>query len=89
VKGWIVNVSRDDATHEVERAHEPTIVLDTGEPVFEVWFWHHVTQRWFVMTKGPHDPRAVAQGVVYFHPNDVPHALRARVDLLRKLPTAA
>jgi len=75
-----VNVSRDDGTHEVERDHAPCLVLDNGDFVFEVWFWHSTLRCYFCLTRGPHAARAIAQGVIYFHPDDVPHALRARVE---------
>lgn len=83
-RGWIVNLSRDDCTREVEREHEPVCDTDDG-PVFEVWFWHERTRRWFVLSRGPQDARALARGVVYIHPDDVPDALRARFDVVTKL----
>lgn len=82
-RGWIVNVSRDDGTREVERDHEPVLRLDDGSPVFEVWFWHAFLRCYFCMTRGPHDPRSVARGVIYFDPSDVPRALRDRFDAFK------
>lgn len=84
-RGWIINVSRADADHEVERNHEPAIVLDDGTLVFEVWFWHQDLRRYFCMTKGPADARMIAQGVVYFHPDEVPDALRTRIEAMSRL----
>lgn len=84
-RGWIVNLSRDDGTREVEREHEPVCTTDDGEPVFEVWFWHAQARRYFVLSRGPHDVRALASGVIYIHPDDVPDALRARFDVVTKL----
>ena len=75
--GWIVNVSRADETRLVSREQREVFDLD-GEPVFEVWFWHHLTRRWWVMSHAP-DPRLAAQGVVYFAPEDVPARLRERL----------
>lgn len=83
--GWIINVSREDGTHEVERDHAPAIVLDDGSLVFEVWFWHQTLRRYFCMTGGPHDVSRIAQGVVYFHPTDVPNVLRERIQFFQKL----
>lgn len=87
-KGWIVNISRDDGTHEVERDQEPVITFDDGEFAFEVWFWHPRLARYFVLTKGPQDPSLIAQGVIYFTPNEIPDVLRARVSLLEKMSGA-
>jgi hypothetical protein len=79
-RGWIVNLSRDDCTREVERDHEPVCVTDAGEPVFEVWYWHAGTRRYFVLTRGPHDAFMIASGVIYFHPDDAPEVLRTRLE---------
>lgn len=83
-RGWIVNLSRDDCTREVERDHEPVCVTDDGEPVFEVWYWHAASRRYFVLSRGPHDARMIARGVIYFQPDDVPASLRTRFALMQR-----
>jgi hypothetical protein len=82
MKGWSINIHRPDDTREVEREQPPVLVLDGGEIVFEVWFWHARSARWFVMT-WQDDPSFAARGIVAFRPTDVPSALRERVAALR------
>jgi len=82
MKGWIINVHRPDDTREVELAQAPVLVLDAGEIVFEVWFWHAASSRWFVMTWAD-DAAFAARGIVAFRPTDVPAVLRAKVAALR------
>ena len=80
-KGWIINLSRPDENKEVERDQPPAITLDDGDVVFEVWFWHSLLRRWFVMSYSP-IPALVAQGVVFFAPDEVPERLKARMQLI-------
>lgn len=82
-KGWIVNLSRSDATQEVEREQAPVFTFVDGEPCFEVWFWHRDLKRWFVMSRY-HDPMLMSHGVVFFTPEEAPDRLRARVKLMEK-----
>lgn len=77
-QGWIVNVSRDDDSTRLEARDQREVFDLDGEPVFEVWFWHALTRRWWVMSYA-RDPRLEAQGVVFFSPEDVPERLRERV----------
>jgi len=79
-KGWILNLSRADASYEVTRDQEPVLDLD-GEPVFEVWFFHASTRKWLVMALRE-DPAMAREGVIFFHPHEVPSALRARLQSL-------
>lgn len=72
-----MNISRPEETREVVRDQRAVFDLD-GEPVFEAWFWYARAHRWFVMSYAP-DLRMQVQGVVYFTPDDMPRALRAKV----------
>ena len=81
MRGWIINLHSTDPaqTREEERDQEPAIYLPgSGEPVFEVWFWHAQLARWFVMSKRA-DPLMQAKGVVYFDPDEVADSLRERI----------
>jgi hypothetical protein len=69
-KGLIVNVSDSRYDCEVERVQPPVLTLEDGTPVFEVWFYHWVLKRWFVMSY-IYDQRMIAQGIVYFQPGNV------------------
>lgn len=80
MRGWILNLSRADASYEVTRDQEPVLDLD-GDPVFEVWFFHAQTKKWFVMSLRE-DPAMAREGVIYFHPHEVPGGLRARLHAL-------
>lgn len=78
--GLILNLSRSDASYECDREQEPVLVLD-GERVFECWFWHADTRRWFVMSLRA-DPAMERDGVVYFHPHEVPEGMREKLRAL-------
>ena len=81
MRGWIINLHSEDpsATREEDHDQEPVIYLpETGEPVFEVWFWHSTIERWFVMSMNV-DAEMMRQGVVYFHPDEIPDSLRAKM----------
>jgi hypothetical protein len=39
--------------------------LKSGDPVFEVWFWHSELRRWFVLSRS-FNTLLQAQGIVYF-----------------------
>ncbi len=82
--GWVINLDRSEETRQEVRAQPPVFFLDDGEPVYEVWFWHPLLKRWFVMSLAP-VLALEAQGVVYFHPNEVPEALRERVEALERV----
>jgi len=71
VLGWIINLARDGETREEWRDQPPVFFLSDGEPVYEVWHWHPLLKRWFVMSRRA-DLRMIRQGVVYFRPDDVP-----------------
>lgn len=75
-----MNLSREDASYECDRDQEPVLVLD-GESVFEVWYWHAATRRWFAMALRA-DPAMEREGVIYFHPHEVPAGLRAKLHAL-------
>ena len=79
--GWVINLERAEETRQERRAQPPVFFFDDGEAVFEVWFWHKHLCCWFVMSTVS-NPQLAAQGVVYFHPNEVPAALRERVRAL-------
>ena len=76
MNGWIINLWRSDYCQAVVRQQPPLFYLADGDAVFEVWFWHALLQRWFVMSLGPAMDQS---GVVHFRPDDVPLALRDRV----------
>ncbi len=83
MRGWSINVHRPDDTREVDLDQQPVFVLDDGEVVFEVWFWHAPAARWFVMT-WLDDPSLAARGVLCFRPTDVPSVLRARLATMKR-----
>lgn len=76
-RGLILNLSREDASYECDREQEPVLVLD-GERVFEIWFWDVHTRAWWVMALRA-DPAMERNGVIYFHPHEVPHGLREKL----------
>jgi hypothetical protein len=85
MQGWIFNLDlREPAYNRIEeRDQQPIFYNAETEAVFEVWFFHRPLQRWFVMSAEA-NPQLEAQGVVFFHPSEVPEQLRARVHALEK-----
>lgn len=81
-QGWIVNLSTDEC-RETMRAGPAAVTLDDGSLVFEVWYWHQELRRWFVMAPAP-DPNMRAQGVIYYHPDQVQRLPRVLVQLGRQ-----
>jgi hypothetical protein len=78
MKGWIINLYSLAETREVERFQAPVFFTAQGEAVFEVWFWHALLERWFVMSTES-DAELEQQGAVFFHPREVPERLAERV----------
>jgi len=76
-------MSRPDFFRIEERAQLPVFYLDTGEAVFEVWFWHYPLRKWFCMSAWA-DPQMVAHGVIYFHPSEVPDVFRQRLEEIER-----
>lgn len=83
MRGLVINPHCPDWPMDVERNQLPIFYLSTGEPVFEVWFWHATLKRWFVMST-TRDLNMESQGVVYFHPRESPDGLRERVHALEE-----
>ncbi len=83
-RGWVLNLDSDDASREIESDQQPAIVLSDGEIVFEVWKYYPKLGLWFVMSTRPNTDME-AQGVVYYHPSEVPDRLRARVQLIERM----
>lgn len=72
MKGWIFNYSDADSRYsqEVDREQPPVFYTPEGSAVFEVWFWHAQTRRWFAMSCS-FNVQLQQQGVIYFDPTRV------------------
>jgi hypothetical protein len=81
--GWIINLCSTADTREEIRQQPPVFYTEQGEPVYEVWFWHSLLRRWFVMSTVRNEEME-AQGVVYFHPREVPDKLRERMRAMER-----
>lgn len=66
--GWIINLWDDKLpaphTRMEMRQQNPLFFTSQAEPVFEVWFWHDRTGRWYVLTGDLNAPQV--SGAVYF-----------------------
>lgn len=65
------------------RAYPPAFRLDDGTAVYEVWFWHSILRRWFVMSHYS-DAAMIKQGVVYFRPDNGLVGLKSIMRALEK-----
>ncbi len=84
MRGWVVNLDTED-THEEERVQRPVLLFPSdGAACFEVWKYHHLLRRWFVMSY-QRIPALEAQGVIFYTPEDVPSRLREMMVNLSRL----
>jgi hypothetical protein len=78
MNGWIINLLDAAQCRREVRYQKAIFFFEDGDPCFEVWFWDGELHRWFVMSHTS-DPAMVAQGVLYFSPDEDAASFRARV----------